>query len=79
MERAPFTALSEPSFRVIADRWRDTHLSAIGAFKRGGRYNAPHTFRAPYTADSQMKALLEAKTEKLQLSLGEKPGQVSDT
>ena len=50
----------EFSFRVISDRWRDTPLSAIGAFQRGGRYNAPETFLVLYTADSQMTALLEA-------------------
>jgi RES domain-containing protein len=61
LERAPLTAHSEPSFRVIADRWRDTPLSAIGAFERGGRYNTPHTFPVLYTADSQMTALLEAE------------------
>ena len=55
------TAHSEPIFRVIADRWRDTPLSAIGPFERGGRYNAPHTFPVLYTADSQMTALLEAE------------------
>ena len=61
LERAPLIAHSEPSFRVIADRWRDTPLSAIGAFERGGRYNAPLTFPVLYTADSQMTALLEAE------------------
>ena len=59
LERAPLISYSEPSYRVIADRWRDTPLSAIGAFERGGRYNAPHTFPMLYTADSQMTALLE--------------------
>jgi len=61
LDRAPLTAYSEPSYRVIADRWRDTPLSAIGAFERGGRYNAPHTFPVLYTADSQMTTLLEAE------------------
>jgi RES domain-containing protein len=61
LERAPLIAYSEPSYRVIADRWRETPLSAIGAFERGGRYNAPHTFPVLYTADSQMTALLEAE------------------
>jgi RES domain-containing protein len=61
LECATLTAHSEPIFRVIADRWRDTPLSAIGAFERGGRYNAPHTFPVLYTADSQMTALLEAE------------------
>ena len=61
LERAPLISYSEPSYRVIADRWRDTPLSAIGAFERGGRYNAPHTFPVLYTADSQMTALLETE------------------
>jgi RES domain-containing protein len=61
LERAPLISYSEPSYRVIADRWRDTPLSAIGAFERGGRYNAPHTFSVLYTADSQMTALLETE------------------
>ena len=61
LDRAPLTPYSEPSYRVIADRWRDTPLSAIGAFERGGRYNAPHTFPVLYTADSQMTTLLEAE------------------
>jgi hypothetical protein len=33
-------------------------LSAIGAFERGDRYNAPQTFPVLYSADSQMTALL---------------------
>jgi len=61
LEHAPLTNHSAPSFRVIADRWRDTPLSAIGAFERGGRYNAPHTFPVLYTADSQVTALLETE------------------
>lgn len=61
LDRAPLTSYSEPTYRVIADRWRDTPLSAIGAFERGGRYNAPHTFPVLYTADSQMTALLETE------------------
>lgn len=61
LERAPITAYSGFSYRVIADRWRDLPLSAIGAFERGGRYNAPHTFPVLYSADSQVTALLEAE------------------
>jgi RES domain-containing protein len=61
LEQASLTNHFEPSFRVIADRWRDTPLSAIGAFERGGRYNAPHTFPVLYTADSQVTALLETE------------------
>jgi len=61
LEHAPLTAYSEPSYRLIAERWRDAPMSALGAFERGGRYNAPHTFPVLYTADSQMTALLEAE------------------
>jgi RES domain-containing protein len=61
LERASLVHCTEFSFRVISDRWRDTPLSAIGAFQRGGRYNAPETFPILYTADSQMTALLEAE------------------
>ncbi len=61
LERAPLTPYTEPSYRVIADRWRDNPLSAIGAFERGGRYNAPRTFPMLYTANTQMTALLEAE------------------
>lgn len=61
LERASLIPHTEPGYRVIADRWRDNPLSAIGAFERGGRYNAPHTFPVLYAADSQMTALLEAE------------------
>ncbi len=61
LEIAPLAPYTEPSYRVIADRWRDDPLSAMGSFERGGRYNAPHTFPMLYTADSQMTALLEAE------------------
>jgi RES domain-containing protein len=61
LERSPLGTYTESSYRVIADRWRDNPLSAIGAFERGGRYNAPHTFPVLSTADSQMTALLEAE------------------
>ena len=58
---APLVVGPEFSYRLIADRWRDSPLSAIGAFERGGRYNAPHTFPVLYSADSQVTALLEAE------------------
>ncbi|MGC2504299.1 MAG: RES family NAD+ phosphorylase [Silvibacterium sp.] len=61
LERAPLTPYSGFSYRVIADKWRDSPLSAIGAVQRGGRYNAPHTFPVLYSADSQLTALLEAE------------------
>ncbi len=61
LESAPLVPCTKPGYRVIADRWRDNPLSAVGSFERGGRYNAPHTFPMLYTADSQMTALLEAE------------------
>lgn len=61
LERAPLIPYSGFSYRVIADRWRDSPLSAVGAVQRGGRYNAPHTFPVLYSADSQLTALLEAE------------------
>ena len=61
LEHVPLAACAEPSYRVIADRWRDHPLSAMGSFERGGRYNAPHTFPVLYTADSQVTALLETE------------------
>ncbi len=61
LERARLISYSGFSYRVIADRWRDSPLSAIGAFERGGRYNAPHTFPVLYSADSQVTALLETE------------------
>lgn len=61
LERAPLIPYSGFSCRVIADKWRDSPLSAIGAVQRGGRYNAPHAFPVLYSADSQLTALLEAE------------------
>jgi RES domain-containing protein len=61
LERASLVPCTEFSFRVISDHWRDAPLSAIGAFQRGGRYNAPETCSVLYTADSQMTALLETE------------------
>lgn len=61
LERAPLIPYSGFSYRVIADKWRDSPLSAIGAVQRGGRYNAPHTFPVLYSANSQLTALLEAE------------------
>jgi len=61
LEKAPLVSFSGFSFRVIADRWRADPLSAIGAFERGGRFNAPHMFPILYSADSQLTALLEVE------------------
>jgi RES domain-containing protein len=61
LERAPLIPYADFSYRVIADQWRDSPLSAIGAVQRGGRYNPPYAFPVLYSADSQMTALLEAE------------------
>jgi hypothetical protein len=61
LERAPLVSSTEFTYRVIAERWRDSPLSAIGAFERGGRYNAPRTFSVLYSADSPVTALQETE------------------
>ena len=61
LERAPLIPYAGFSYRVIADQWRDSPLSAIGAVQRGGRYNAPYAFPVLYSADTQLTALLEAE------------------
>jgi RES domain-containing protein len=60
LERSPLTPYAGFAYRVIADKWRESPLSAIGAVQRGGRYNAPNAFPVLYSADSQMTAMLEA-------------------
>ena len=61
LEQAPLSPSPEYTYRVIAERWRDSPLSAIGAFERGGRYNAPRTFPVLYSADSPVTALQEVE------------------
>jgi RES domain-containing protein len=61
VEHAPLIPYSGFTYRVIAEKWRDAPLSAIGAVQRGGRYNAPNAFPVLYSADSQMTAMLEAE------------------
>jgi RES domain-containing protein len=61
LERAQTSAFSGFTFRVIADRWRASPLSAIGALERGGRFNPPGAFSVLYTADSQLTALREVE------------------
>jgi RES domain-containing protein len=60
LERSPLTPYTGFVYRVIADKWRDAPLSAIGAVQRGGRFNAPNAFPVLYSADSQMTAMMEA-------------------
>ena len=59
VEQAKLSSFSGFTFRVIADRWRASPLSAIGVLHRGGRYNPPGEFSVLYTADSQLTALRE--------------------
>jgi RES domain-containing protein len=59
LENAPVQTFSGFVYRVIAERHRDSPLSAIGSVRSGGRYNAPNTFPVLYCADSQVTALLE--------------------
>lgn len=61
LENAPVQPFSGFVYRIIAERHRDSPLSAIGSVRSGGRYNAPNTFPVLYCADSQMTALLEVE------------------
>lgn len=61
LDAAPLVSYSGYSYRVIEDRWRNDPLSAIGALKNGGRYNAPEAFSLLYTANSRVTALKEVE------------------
>lgn len=61
IENAPVEPFTGFVYRVIAERWRDSPLSAMGSFRAGGRYNAPNSFPILYCADSQMTAMLEVE------------------
>jgi RES domain-containing protein len=61
LEQTKLSLLSGFTYRVIADRWRTSPLSAIGALQRGGRYNPPGEFAVLYSADSQLTALREVE------------------
>jgi RES domain-containing protein len=61
LEQTKLSPFSGFTYRVIADRWRSSPLSAIGALHRGGRYNPPGEFAVLYTADSQLTALREVE------------------
>jgi len=61
LEHAPVEPFAGFVYRVIAERWRETPLSAIGSIRAGGRFNAPNTFPVLYCADSQMTAMLEVE------------------
>jgi RES domain-containing protein len=59
LETAPVQPFTGFVYRIIAERHRDSPLSAIGSVRSGGRYNAPNSFPVLYCADSQMTAMLE--------------------
>ena len=61
LEDAPTGPFSGFVYRTVAERWRDSPLSAIGSVRLGGRYNVPNSFPVLYCADSQMTALLEVQ------------------
>ncbi len=61
LDNAPIAPYSGFAYRIIADRWRGSPLSAIGSTRSGGRYNAPNSFPVLYCADSQMTALMEVE------------------
>jgi RES domain-containing protein len=61
LERAPVDPYSGYAYRVVADKWRDSPLSAIGSVRTGGRYNGPDTFPILYCADSQTTAMMEVE------------------
>lgn len=52
---------AEYAYRIVAEKWRDVPLSAIGSVRSGGRYNAPGTFPVLYCADSQLTAMMEVE------------------
>jgi len=61
LENAPVQPFSGFIYRVIAEKYRESPLSAIGSVHSGGRYNAPDSFPVLYCADSQMTAMLEVE------------------
>lgn len=61
LENAAVEPFSGFVYRVIAERHRESPLSAIGSQRTGGRYNAPNTFPVLYCADSQMTVMLEVE------------------
>jgi RES domain-containing protein len=62
LEGAPLVPFAGFTYRVIAERWRASPLSAIGSFERGGRYNTPGSFAVLYSADSPVTALQETES-----------------
>jgi RES domain-containing protein len=61
LEKAPVEPYSGYVYRIIAERFRDSPLSALGSVRLGGRYNAPNSFPVLYCAGSQLTAMLEVQ------------------
>jgi RES domain-containing protein len=61
LEHAPVAPYTEYAYRIVAEKWRDAPLSAIGSLRSGGRYNAPNSFPVLYCADSQLTAMMEVE------------------
>jgi RES domain-containing protein len=61
LEHAPVAPYAGYAYRIVAEKWRDAPLSAIGSVRSGGRYNAPNSFPVLYCADSQLTAMMEVE------------------
>lgn len=61
LEHAPVAPYTGYAYRIVAEKWRDAPLSAIGSVRAGGRYNAPNSFPVLYCADSQLTAMMEVE------------------
>lgn len=61
MEHASVAPYTGYAYRIVADKWREAPLSAVGSVRSGGRYNAPNSFPVLYCADSQMTAMMEVE------------------
>lgn len=61
LEHAPVSPYTGYAYRIVAEKWRDAPLSAIGSVRAGGRYNAPNSFPVLYCADSQLTAIMEVE------------------
>ena len=57
--RAEVSPYKGHAYRIVADKWRDSPLSAMGSVRSGGRYNAPNSFPVLYCAESQLTAMIE--------------------
>jgi RES domain-containing protein len=61
LERAPLVPYTDYAYRIVAEKWRESPLSALGSVRAGGRYNAPNSFPVLYCADNQITALMEVE------------------